>query len=231
MDIAREVSDTVSGSGLSSDRRSRATRVRLILAAETLFGEQGIDAVALRNISDAAGQRNNASVQYHFGGRMEILQAIFGYREAQLEPGRRALLADVQRRGATEDLKSLVRVLYEPSFILYRDGGGITYLRLLANYLIHHRPGGVPHPSDTPGPNSASFCGAKRLIIERLAFLGEARLHQRMETLGAMFLTPLLQHSARDPARRQSADALMSDTLEMMVAALCALPGPTESFV
>lgn len=44
-----------------------ATREALLTAAERLFAERGVQAVAHRQISVAAGQRNQAAVNYHFG--------------------------------------------------------------------------------------------------------------------------------------------------------------------
>ncbi|MGH9896848.1 MAG: helix-turn-helix domain-containing protein, partial [bacterium] len=44
------------------------TERRLLLAAERLFADRGIDAVSLRAIMAAAGT-NVASVHYHFGSK------------------------------------------------------------------------------------------------------------------------------------------------------------------
>jgi len=39
---------------------------KLMDAAERLYAEHGFAAVSIRQISDAAGQRNKSIVQYHF---------------------------------------------------------------------------------------------------------------------------------------------------------------------
>jgi AcrR family transcriptional regulator len=62
----------------------KSTRKKLMLAAEELFAEFGVDAVALRSICEAAGQRNVSSVHYHFGDKAGLLQALFEYREDSL---------------------------------------------------------------------------------------------------------------------------------------------------
>ncbi|EHB55193.1 regulatory protein TetR [Mycolicibacterium rhodesiae JS60] len=46
------------------------------MAAERLFAEHGMHAVSNRQISDAAGQGNNAAACYHFGSRADLLRAI-----------------------------------------------------------------------------------------------------------------------------------------------------------
>lgn len=204
--------------------RSERTRMALLTAAEKLFGELGIDAAGLRAISEAAGQKNNNAVQYHFGGKLELLAAILEWREGQLQPLREALLAQGEAQGRLGDLRWLLRVCFEPNFRLYRDRGEIGYLRLHAAYITTHRPRGVPHPVDTDSPNCAAYRRAIGLLGQRLAFLGERRLWLRLESVGEMFLNALIQHSARRAELNLPLDELFEDTLEMMAAAMSALP-------
>ncbi|MDS0135290.1 TetR family transcriptional regulator [Amycolatopsis sp. CM201R] len=56
--------------------RARATRERILVAAERLYAEHGVLAVSNRQISEAAGQGNNTAVGYHFGTRAELVRAI-----------------------------------------------------------------------------------------------------------------------------------------------------------
>ena len=56
-------------------RDSTITREKLIRAAEYLFARQGFD-VPIRDIQERAGQRNATALQYHFGGKRELLAAI-----------------------------------------------------------------------------------------------------------------------------------------------------------
>jgi AcrR family transcriptional regulator len=53
-----------------------STRDKLIDAAARLFAERGIDSVSLAEIVRESGQRNASAVQYHFGGRDDLLLAI-----------------------------------------------------------------------------------------------------------------------------------------------------------
>ena len=45
------------------------TPQRMIVVAERLFAERGIEAVSLREVGAACGLRNNSAAQYHFGSR------------------------------------------------------------------------------------------------------------------------------------------------------------------
>ena len=72
-----------------------STKEQIVLAAERLFAERGIDGVSLRQIGAAAGNGNNSAVQYHFGSKDRLVQAVFEYRLPRLNergsvPDRRA---------------------------------------------------------------------------------------------------------------------------------------------
>lgn len=209
--------------------KSERTRLALILAAERLFGEHGIGAVGLRAISEAAGQKNNTAVQYHFGGKLELLNAIFEYREAMLQPTRQALLDLGKAQGRQDDLRWLLRVCFEPNFRLYRDGQDINYIKLHATYLTTHRPRGVTHPVDTDSPNCVVYRRAIAQLAERLSFLGTRRLWMRLESVAEMFLSALIQHSSRHPEANLPLDELFEDAIEMMAGAMSALPSRSSS--
>jgi AcrR family transcriptional regulator len=68
-----------------------ATALQLLLTAERLFAKGGIDGVSLRQIAAEAGSANNSAIQYHFGSKDRLLQAILAYRLGDLLQ-RRALL-------------------------------------------------------------------------------------------------------------------------------------------
>ena len=55
-------------------RRRARTRSALIIAARNLFGERGIDAVTIQDITDAADV-GKGSFYYHFDSKEEVLQA------------------------------------------------------------------------------------------------------------------------------------------------------------
>jgi AcrR family transcriptional regulator len=77
----------------------RVTREHIILVAEELFAARGIEGVSLREIGQAAGQRNNAATQYHFGDRAGLVSAILAHRATQNDPMRQVLLDEMGRRG------------------------------------------------------------------------------------------------------------------------------------
>lgn len=201
-----------------------STRVKIMLAAERLFGEFGIDAVPLRVVSKEAEQRNTNAVQYHFGGRLQLLRAIFEYREAQLDPLRESLLVEGQSGDKLSDVRWLLRVCFEPNFRLSCEEGGLSYIKLHSQYLATHRPRSVTHPVDERSPSTESFREAIDLLHRRLAFLDEQRFMLRLESVGTLFLGAVIQNAARPRSRRLPADELFADILEMMVAAISTPP-------
>jgi len=105
----------------TSDR----TREQLILAGERLFALSGLDNVSLRQINNAAGQRNSSAAHYHFGSKEALVQAIHEYRSARINERRHAMLA---RMSATEreQVQPLIKALVYPivAEIEETDGGG-----------------------------------------------------------------------------------------------------------
>jgi len=98
----------------SGNRSGRATRLLLLLTAERLFAQRGIDAVANAEILEVAGQRNKNAITYHFGSKDGLIIAIAEHRSAALNARRAELLDDIHRRGADADIDALSATLVVP---------------------------------------------------------------------------------------------------------------------
>jgi AcrR family transcriptional regulator len=86
------------------------TRERILDAAEQLWGEKGVVGVSLREIRIAAGARNTAAVQFHFGNREGLIDALIE-RHMPAIGERQAELADA---APDDDTRALVEVLVRP---------------------------------------------------------------------------------------------------------------------
>lgn len=82
-----------------------STKEQIVLAGERLFAEHGVDGISLRQIGLAAGTENNSAVQYHFGTKDQLVQAIFEYRLPLLHLRRAHLMATTET-GTLRDLLS-----------------------------------------------------------------------------------------------------------------------------
>jgi AcrR family transcriptional regulator len=114
--------------------RSRAaapgrTRQRIIEVAERLFAQRGIACVSLREIGLASGQRNHFAVQYHFGTKSELVDAIFQWRMGPINSRRLALIDELERSGRSQDLRALTEALVYPLADTISPGPGSFYAR------------------------------------------------------------------------------------------------------
>jgi AcrR family transcriptional regulator len=93
------------------EQRVAETRESILAAAERLFAESGVSAVSARQISEAAGQGNNAAVNYHFGTKADVVRAIVSKHCADIERTRERLLAE--HAGSTA-MRDWVTCLVQP---------------------------------------------------------------------------------------------------------------------
>lgn len=85
------------------DERASATREALLAAAERLFAERGIYVVGNRQISEAAGQGNNAAVTYHFGAKVDLVRAIVRRHAEAIERTRVRMVAGIDGSAELRD--------------------------------------------------------------------------------------------------------------------------------
>jgi len=109
--------------------RGAVTTERLILVAEQLYADHGLDAVSLRQIAEAAGQKNHAVVQYHFGTKEELLKAIVRYRTEDAQDQRRAALDELEASGRQHDVRGLLEAAVIP--LVTSQPPGSNYLRFV----------------------------------------------------------------------------------------------------
>jgi AcrR family transcriptional regulator len=109
----------------------------IVSVAERLFGERGINAVSLREVAAAAGQRNNSAVTYHFGSRDGLVDAVFRHRMARIDERRRAMIVALDAAGRGNDLRALLEaVIYPLSEALGHEDGVSWYARFLRQVML-----------------------------------------------------------------------------------------------
>lgn len=120
--------------GVALDATSADTKTRILDAAELLFMEHGFEATSLRQLTAAAAV-NLAAVNYHFGSKEELFQAVLTRRLDPMNQERIDRLERIEREAAGKPL-SCEKVLFAmliPALRLARDEkrGGKNFLRLL----------------------------------------------------------------------------------------------------
>src|SRR6185437_4699099 len=116
------------------DATSADTKTRILDAAEELFTEHGFEATSLRQLTTAAGV-NLAAVNYHFGSKEELFQAVLTRRLDPMNQERIELLEALEREAGARP-PSCEKVLFAmliPALRLARDEkrGGKNFLRVL----------------------------------------------------------------------------------------------------
>ena len=113
--------------------RAESTRDAILTAAERLFAEHGVFAVSNRQVSEAAGQGNNAAVGYHFGTKADLLRAIVRKHNAAIE---RRCQAMVEQVGAHPQLRDWVECLVRPLSAHLTELGSPTWYAWLSAQLM-----------------------------------------------------------------------------------------------
>ncbi|NMH58501.1 TetR/AcrR family transcriptional regulator [Alteromonas ponticola] len=104
------------------------TKVRILNAAETLFAEQGFQQTSMRQITSKA-EVNLASVNYHFGNKKNLIQAVLQRYFDVLMP----LIEKALKTPQIESINAVLDRLVEPTMSLneMRPGGTEIFVKLL----------------------------------------------------------------------------------------------------
>jgi AcrR family transcriptional regulator len=202
-----------------------APKVALILAAELLFARDGIEGASLREIAAQAGQRNHHAVQYHFGSRDTLVQAVFDYRMNQMEVTRGTMLAAVETAGRLADLRAITEIIFRPQIELIDEFGDHSYAGFLAAYLLRYQARRFGQFGERVAPNLGCTLALLRAC---LAPLPEHVAQRRLVTACFMFLNILIIHTRNSADGGECFEDSVKDTLGQIVAALAA-PLPPEA--
>ena len=112
---------------------SEQTRDQIKMAAQMLFARHGVDAVTVQQIVDAAGQRNNAALYYHFRTKEELIRQMVVDGAAVLDARRREMLDEMAKRGGPASIREVMLVLFMPVIELGEDERWRGYIRFTSH--------------------------------------------------------------------------------------------------
>ena len=117
---------------LRSIKPPHETRTRILDAAEELFMQHGFEGTSMRTLT-AKASVNLAAVNYHFGSKDPLIEAVFRRR---LDPMNAARIAELDRLEAATPAPSaeaIIRVFLRASLAMIEDvkNGGRNFTRLL----------------------------------------------------------------------------------------------------
>ncbi|QLY31389.1 TetR/AcrR family transcriptional regulator [Nocardia huaxiensis] len=197
-----------------------AARERIILAAERLIAERG-QTVPLRDIAAAAGQRNNSAIQYHFGSRDGLIEAVVEYRLATLEVRRLEILAEQSNSRPPQRVHGLLEALVIPMFELGSRHGVHHYARFLEQIHAH------PAVTDAGNLDSAQRTSVRVIMRGLEGELGELppRLRlRRLRALPTVLFALLADHERAVEAGKVAAGAVdaWGEIIDMLAGTLTA---------
>jgi AcrR family transcriptional regulator len=130
----------IPASGEVADKK----KTLILDAAEALFAEQGYADVSIRDIALHA-KANVAAVNYHFGSKERLFEALFARRVVPVNEERLVLLAAARQRGRNGKpaLRELVEAFVRPPLLLGDPAShgerGLVMMRFLSRMLAMPR--------------------------------------------------------------------------------------------
>lgn len=155
--------------------RSAQTRNRFIEAGQKLFAERSIDSVSLNEITVAAGQKNRNALQYHFGGREGLLQAIIDTHAARVHELRQPYLEGSGDKSAEDAAHALIAPLAD---YVDENPQGIYYIKILSQMAALNST--LINPTSTSGISFRQDEKLERLLRNALSHLKPAEIRRRL---------------------------------------------------
>ena len=108
------------------------TRTRILDAAEELFMLHGFEGTSMRHLTTKAGV-NLAAVNYHFGSKDALIEAVFRRRLDPMNAARIAALEALESTGRAPSPDAIIRAFVGEGLRMIEDtkSGGRNFIRLL----------------------------------------------------------------------------------------------------
>lgn len=117
------------------DSRSLRTRDAIIRAAEKLFARHGIEGVSLNTITRVARQSNRNAIQYHFGSKTGLLQAIFDKHSPGIAERRGQLVEELGAQGLNSETVIASALVVPLAETLEDPDGGEAFIHISAELI------------------------------------------------------------------------------------------------
>lgn len=203
-------------------KRADSTAVELLRAAERLFAERGVDAVSLREIAAAAGQRNHSAALYHFGDKRTLVNALLERHSDPIQHGWAAVVEHMTMDGrdTLEELvglmvRTLVRKLDDPD-------GGREYLLVVAQ--LTQSPG-FP-VNDLPATQAPGILALMGAMMRHLDAIPQELLLLRMFAVTSLLYGSIASYDRLTRAGMDLPRDLFVADLIVSISALLRAPRP-----
>ncbi len=201
---------------MRANARGEATRELILVTAERLFAERGIAAVPLREIAITAGQRNKAAIQYHFGDKENLVNAVAGHRAQFVSDMRNDFLAALAVGNERPMLVDYVSSFVVPLASNLTEGN--YYIPFLSRYYIERGGSGGLEAAVPP----ETVQGLRAISHRILPGLPEAIFAERWEFLvnSAVHALARYQHALEGGTLGAPLEVLVEDLIRVLTAGL-----------
>ncbi len=159
-----------------------------------MFARHGIEGVSLNTITRAARQSNRNAVQYHFGGKTGLVQAIFDKHAPGVARRRAALIDEMANRDAPTE-RVVATAMVQPLIEKLEDpDGGEAYIHISAELITANTLG-----YQTPEKHHLQLVRESKIAgftAQQLGHLPQAIIEQRI-----LLMNILAYHGVSDHAR------------------------------
>ncbi len=201
--------------------RGEATRLALIKAAEKLIAENGSSNVTIREILEAAGQKNESALQYHFKNMAGLVAATHRFRDEQIVEARVICLAELAAKPQPPALRDIAHVMVAPTFRLAREHPDFRrYIRAFSLQLASGEGRALLSVRKNAGNTDAQITALLRSALPHLDADGYER---RLEAAIRFASVSMHAHSRQSNAfRGKTSDLFFESLLDGLVGLLSA---------
>ncbi len=143
------------------------TKERILEAAKQIFDDQGLEAVSLRAVTTLAGV-NLAAVNYHFGSKAALLQAMAARFFTPVNASQLLALQQIEAREQTPSVEDLLSAYALPIFKLFDMARGREWMQAWMGGRSIGTPGGNSHQVEGGEEVTRRYYEALRQILPSL---------------------------------------------------------------
>ena len=201
--------------------RGEATRLALMRAAEKLIAENGSSNVTIREILEAAGQKNESALQYHFKNMAGLVSATHRFRDEQIVEARVICLAELAAKPQPPALRDIAHVKVSPTYRLAREHSDFRrYIRAFSLQLASGEGRALLSVRKNAGNTDAQIAALLRRALPHLDANGYER---RLEAAIRFASVSMHAHSQQSNAfRGKTSDLFFESLLDGLVGLLSA---------
>ena len=209
---------------LRKQSRGEVTREALMRAAEKLIASKGLENITIREIVDAAGQKNESALQYHFQNLTGLVRAIHAVRDKQIHAMRAIQIEKLGEKTVEPTLRDVCKLMVEPAFLLAKSKPDFRqYVKAFGHEIALTDQSALKFVRRQGGDTDAEI---NRLLRSALPGLNDAAFDRRLDS-AVRFVASSMYHEARQP------NAFRGDQAELffgsLIDSLVGLLGAPES--